>query len=107
MLLFDPLSPEEMARQADAIMSPPLWDLGHIAAYEELWLVRRLSGGPSLHPDLQDVYDAVYEMPPLRRRPTTRNHVDRVDRHSIDEPESRSQAENASSILVVRSTAEP
>ena len=66
MLLFEPLSPEEMARQADAIMSPPLWDLGHIAAYEELWLVRRLSGGPSLHPDLQDVYDA-FETPRARR----------------------------------------
>ena len=55
-----------MVRQADPIMSPPLWDLGHIAAYEELWLVRRLSGGPSLHPDLQDVYDA-FETPRARR----------------------------------------
>jgi iron(II)-dependent oxidoreductase len=66
MLLLEPLSPEEMARQADPIMSPPLWDLGHIAAYEELWLVRRLSGAPSLHPDLQDVYDA-FETPRSRR----------------------------------------
>ncbi len=66
MLLLEPLPPEEMVRQADPIMSPPLWDLGHIAAYEELWLVRRLSGGPSLHPDLQDVYDA-FETPRARR----------------------------------------
>lgn len=60
--LLAPLDAERMARQADPIMSPPLWDLGHIAAYEELWLVHRLTGAPSLHPELQSVYDA-FETP--------------------------------------------
>ena len=33
-----------MARRHTPLLSPPLWDLGHTAAHEELWLVRRLSG---------------------------------------------------------------
>ena len=43
-------------------MSPPVWDLGHIAAYEELWIVQRVGGGTSLHPELQAAYDA-FETP--------------------------------------------
>ena len=64
--LLAPLSPEDMARQHTPLLSPPLWDLGHIAAYEELWLVRGLTGAPSLHPELEDVYDAI-ETPRARR----------------------------------------
>jgi iron(II)-dependent oxidoreductase len=64
--LLAPLSAEDMARQHSPLLSPPLWDLGHIAAYEELWLVRRLTGAPSLHPELEDVYDAV-ETPRAKR----------------------------------------
>jgi iron(II)-dependent oxidoreductase len=60
--LLAPLDEEGLARQAAPIMSPPLWDLGHIAAYEELWLVRRLAGDPSLHPELEATYDA-FETP--------------------------------------------
>jgi iron(II)-dependent oxidoreductase len=60
--LFEPLRGEAITRAPDPIMSPPLWDLGHIAAYEELWLVRRLGGRDALHPELDAVYDA-FETP--------------------------------------------
>lgn len=64
--LYGPLG-AELALQAPApFMSPPVWDLGHIAAYEELWLVERLTGRPSLHPELQQVYDA-FETPRAMR----------------------------------------
>ena len=56
--LFAPLAHEHLVGQPDVLLSPPLWDLGHIAAYEELWLARRLGGHPPLHPELEDVYDA-------------------------------------------------
>ena len=56
--LLAPLGEAGMARTADPIMSPPLWDLGHIAAYEELWLVCRLTGRPGLHPERASLYDA-------------------------------------------------
>jgi iron(II)-dependent oxidoreductase len=44
LLLVAPLSGEDLRRQHDPLMSPILWDLGHIAHFEELWLTRNLSG---------------------------------------------------------------
>src|SRR5689334_22017466 len=44
LLLVDPVSEEDLQRQHDALMSPIIWDLGHIAHFEELWLVRNLEG---------------------------------------------------------------
>jgi iron(II)-dependent oxidoreductase len=46
----------------DPIMSPLAWDLGHIAAYEDLWLNHRLAGLPLLRPGLAELYDA-FETP--------------------------------------------
>ena len=56
------LSTGQLERQIDPIMSPLVWDLAHIAAYEDLWLVHRFAGEPLLRPDLAAVYDA-FETP--------------------------------------------
>jgi gamma-glutamyl hercynylcysteine S-oxide synthase len=64
--LLAPLDDAGMRRSPDPILSPPLWDLGHIAAYEELWLLQRVAGKPSRHPDLQATYDA-FETPRAAR----------------------------------------
>src|ERR671928_1626104 len=56
------LSDAELERQVDPIMSPLVWDLAHIAAYEDLWLVHRFAGKPLLRPDLAARYDA-FETP--------------------------------------------
>src|SRR3954470_9325082 len=56
------LAAAELERQVDPIMSPLVWDLAHIAAYEDLWLVHRFSGEPLLRPDLAARYDA-FETP--------------------------------------------
>jgi iron(II)-dependent oxidoreductase len=42
--LIAPLSDEDLRTQHDPLMSPVLWDLGHIAHFEELWLTRNLEG---------------------------------------------------------------
>jgi gamma-glutamyl hercynylcysteine S-oxide synthase len=42
--LLAPLSSQELRAQHDPLMSPLLWDLGHIAHFEELWLTRNLDG---------------------------------------------------------------
>jgi iron(II)-dependent oxidoreductase len=47
-------------------MSPLVWDLGHIAAFEDLWLVHRYGQRPMLRADLAGVYDA-FETPRARR----------------------------------------
>src|SRR5829696_8728217 len=46
----------------DPLMSPLVWDLAHIAAYEDLWLCHRHGGLPLLHPELAALYDA-FETP--------------------------------------------
>ncbi len=42
--LVTPIPEEDLHRQHDSLMSPVAWDLGHIAAFEELWLTRNLDG---------------------------------------------------------------
>jgi gamma-glutamyl hercynylcysteine S-oxide synthase len=62
LALVAPLSDADVETQHDAIMSPLTWDLAHIAAYEDLWLVHRLGGEPLLRPELAAMYDA-FETP--------------------------------------------
>lgn len=56
------LGEEDLAKVHSPIMSPLAWDLGHIAAYEDLWLAHRHAGLELLRPELADVYDA-FETP--------------------------------------------
>jgi gamma-glutamyl hercynylcysteine S-oxide synthase len=58
LALLEPLSDEELVRQHSPLMSPLIWDLAHIGHFEELWLVRRLTGADPLHPETDDMYDA-------------------------------------------------
>lgn len=44
LLLISGLSDEDLHRQHDPLMSPIIWDVGHIAHFEELWLTQNLSG---------------------------------------------------------------
>ncbi len=60
------LSAEDLERAHSPIMSPLVWDLAHIAAYEDLWLAHRHAGLPLLRPDLAEVYDA-FETPRPKR----------------------------------------
>ncbi len=46
------LNDEQLERVHSPIMSPLVWDLGHIAAYEDLWLAHRLGGLELLRPEL-------------------------------------------------------
>jgi iron(II)-dependent oxidoreductase len=38
LLILEPLSEEDARVQHDPLMSPIVWDLGHIASFEKLWL---------------------------------------------------------------------
>ena len=44
LLLIAPLSDDDLQRQHDPLMGPLIWDLGHIAHFEELWLLNNLEG---------------------------------------------------------------
>lgn len=41
--LVAPLDDEALARQHDPLMSPIVWDLGHIGHFEEVWLLEKLA----------------------------------------------------------------
>ena len=56
------LSDEELQSVHSPIMSPLVWDLGHVAAYEDLWIARRHGGLELLRGDLAEAYDA-FETP--------------------------------------------
>src|SRR3954466_14785746 len=44
LLLVSRLTDEDLHRQHDPLMSPIIWDVGHIAHFEELWLTQNLDG---------------------------------------------------------------
>ena len=59
LLLLEPLDDEQLNRVYSPILSPLAWDLGHIANFEELWLVQTIGGREPLHGDLGSFYDAI------------------------------------------------
>jgi gamma-glutamyl hercynylcysteine S-oxide synthase len=62
LALVAPLTDEQLERVHSPIMSPLVWDLGHIAAYEDLWIGHRLGGLELSRGDLAVLYDA-FETP--------------------------------------------
>jgi iron(II)-dependent oxidoreductase len=62
------VSEENLARQHDPIMSPLVWDFGHIGNYEELWLLQRAHGISLSDRELYDMYNA--SLHPREERPS-------------------------------------
>jgi len=62
LALVASVSDTDLERVHSPLMSPLAWDLAHIAAYEDLWLVHRYGERPLLREDLAATYDA-FETP--------------------------------------------
>ena len=77
-LLLDRVSEEDLTKQHDPIMSPLIWDYGHIGNYEELWLLQRTHGKILSRRELYDMYDA--SLYPREERPS----LNLLDRPSAD-----------------------
>ena len=56
--LVSTLSLADLERVHTPLLSPLVWDLGHIAAFEDLWLCQQAAGLPALRADLAGIYDA-------------------------------------------------
>ncbi len=54
--IVDPLSYDDVHKQFDDIMSPVVWDVGHVGNFEEYWLLRELDGRPAQ----DEAYDRIY-----------------------------------------------
>jgi iron(II)-dependent oxidoreductase len=59
LALVEPLDDAQLNTVYSPILSPLAWDLGHIANFEELWLVRTIGGREPLNGELGRFYDAI------------------------------------------------
>jgi iron(II)-dependent oxidoreductase len=59
LALIEPLGDKQLNTVYSPILSPLAWDLGHIANFEELWLVQTIGGREPLHGELGRFYDAI------------------------------------------------
>jgi len=98
LLLVSRLSDEDLHRQHDPLMSPIIWDVGHIAHFEELWLTRNLDG-PIEFSEMPGLYNpfehpratrASLTLPTLaemeeRLREIRSRVLDRLDKVSFDD----------------------
>jgi iron(II)-dependent oxidoreductase len=60
--LIGHLDPSQLETSIVSYLSPMAWDLGHIAAFEDLWIAHRLGGMPLLREQHSALYDA-FETP--------------------------------------------
>jgi iron(II)-dependent oxidoreductase len=59
LALVEPLDDDQLNAVYSPILSPLAWDLGHIANFEELWLVQTIAEREPMHGDLGRFYDAI------------------------------------------------
>ncbi len=88
--LIAPLGDELLNKVYSELLSPLAWDLGHIANFEELWLVQRVGGRAPLHGELGHFYDAI-ENPrrergelPILRDEDLRAYMNEVRARTLD-----------------------
>jgi gamma-glutamyl hercynylcysteine S-oxide synthase len=66
--LLTPVDDERLTTQHDELLSPLVWDYGHIGVFEELWLVQNLCSGQQVDEDLLHTYNAIENPRHTRRR---------------------------------------
>lgn len=76
--MIDHLDDDALHRQFDPIMSPLVWDVGHVGNFEEIWLLRRLGGRPAHDP----AYDRMYN--PFDNPRWVRGELPLLDRREAD-----------------------
>ena len=52
------LSDEELMGPRLAIVNPPLWEIGHVAWFQEKWALRHAAGRPPIRPTVDSLYDS-------------------------------------------------
>ncbi len=89
-MLVEPLDDEELNRVYTPILSPLAWDLGHIANFEELWLVQTVGGREPMRGELGSFYDAI-ENPrrirnelPILRGEELRSYMEEVRARALE-----------------------
>ncbi len=88
--MVEPLADDQLNTVYSPILSPLSWDLGHIANFEELWLVQRVGGREPMDGELGRFYDAI-ENPrkvrnelPILRGDELRSYMDEVRARTLE-----------------------
>lgn len=66
LALVAPLEWPLLRKQHIPILSPMVWDLGHIGNFEEMWLLRNAFGDDWMHEGYERMFDAVANPRPTR-----------------------------------------
>ena len=108
LALVASISDADLERVHSTLMSPLVWDLGHIAAFEDLWMVHRFGGRRLLREDLAEVYDA-FETPragrgelPFLGPGQAREYLEQVRDRTLDVIDERGVEDGNVLELVVR-----
>lgn len=85
--LVSDLTDEQMAVEEIDIINPPIWEIGHVAWFQEKWALRHLRGEASLHPHADEFWDSAavahhsrWELPLPSRADTLEYMSDVLDR---------------------------
>lgn len=73
------LTDDDVHGQFDPLMSPLVWDMGHIANFEEYWLLRELGGRKAHDPERDEMYN------PFDNPRWIRGDLPLLDRHEAKE----------------------
>ncbi len=102
------VSDDDLERVHSPLMSPLVWDLAHIAAYEDLWLAHRFGERPLLREDLAAMYDA-FETPravrgdlPLLNAAQARDYLDDVRERTLEVIDERGVGDGVVHEMVLR-----
>jgi iron(II)-dependent oxidoreductase len=108
LALVASVSDADLERVHSPLMSPLAWDLAHIAAYEDLWLVHRYGERPLLREDLASMYDA-FETPravrgeqPLLGPAQAREYLDEVRARTLEVIDERGLGDGLLHEMVLR-----
>ncbi len=104
-LLVSRVSDADLRRQHDPLMSPIVWDLGHIAHFEEVWLLRNLATGEHGSEGLRGIYNpfenprAVRDELPLPEREGADRYLEDV-RERVADAITRAELSNPTNRLL-------
>lgn len=91
LLLTAALSDDDLRLHHDPLMSPIVWDLGHIGHFEDVWLRENILGGETGSEGLRGIYNpfenprAVRDALPLPSLPECREYLGAVRRAVLDQ----------------------
>jgi len=97
--VVDDLTDAQMTVPRLAIVNPPLWELGHVAWFQERWVLRHaakhaplLAQGDAIYDSTAVAHDTRWDLPLLRREPVLA-YLEQVRDRVLDRLESRSLTE--------------